>query len=66
MEKVVLRTTLKEQPSDRDFWLTRPVSERLAAVEKFRLQAYPLSNPDSIARHRIQRVVRMTTLRSSV
>jgi hypothetical protein len=62
MEKVALRTTLKEQPSDRDYWLSRPISERLAAVEQFRLQMYPLSNPDNHAKHRLQRVYRVTTL----
>ncbi len=62
MEKVALRTTLKEQPSDRDYWLSRPVSERLAAVEQFRLQMYPLSNPDNHAKHRLQRVYRVTQL----
>ncbi len=62
MEKVILRTTLKEQPTDRDYWLSRPVSERITAVEQLRLQAYPLSDPDSRAKHRLQRVYRITQL----
>ena len=62
MEKAVLRTTLKEQPVSRDYWLSRPVSERIAAVEQFRLQAYPLSNPENHAKHRLQRVYRITSL----
>ena len=62
MEKVILRTTLKEQPTDRDYWLSRPVSERITAVEQLRLQAYPLSDPDNRAKHRLQRVYRITQL----
>ncbi len=62
MEKEVLRTTLKDQPVDRDYWLSRSVSERVSAVEQFRLQAYPLSDPDNRAKHRLQRVYRITQL----
>jgi DNA-binding HxlR family transcriptional regulator len=64
MEKIVHRTTLKEQPSDHEYWLTQPVSERLAAVEQLRLEAFPLSNPDNHAKHRLQRVYRVTQLRA--
>jgi hypothetical protein len=62
MEIIALRTTLKQQPTDRDYWLTRPISERMAAVEQLRRQAYPLTNPDNHAKHRLQRVFRVTQL----
>jgi hypothetical protein len=36
MEKVVARHPLKEQPKDATYWRTRPLAERLDAVETLR------------------------------
>ena len=38
IEKVVFKTTLKEQPSDLAFWLSKPMHERFAALEFLRDQ----------------------------
>ena len=61
--KVIRKTTLHEANDDvRDvaYWLSRPVAERLAAVEALRrpvMEALPL------AEQRLQRVYRVTTLK---
>ena len=61
--KVVRKTTLHEANDDvRDvaYWLSRPVAERLEAVEELRrpvMEALPL------AEQRLQRVYRVTTLK---
>ncbi len=46
-------------PKDYVFWLTRSVSERLAALEELRRLSYPNYDP----RGPIQRVYRVTTLK---
>jgi hypothetical protein len=53
IEKVVFKTTLKDQPSDLAFWLSRSVPERFAALEFLR-QQYISTLPD--AQQRLQRV----------
>jgi hypothetical protein len=61
--RVIRKTTLHEANDDvRDlaYWLSRPVAERVAAVEALRkpvLEALPL------AEQRLQRVYRVTTLK---
>ena len=60
MEKVVTRTTLRGAQSDLAYWLSRPVEERIAAVESLRrdaLAARPEAEP------RLQRVCRVTQLK---
>lgn len=57
MEPVALRTTLKATPSERAYWLTRPVAERIAAVEELR-QRWIAQNLD--AEPGLQRVCRVT------
>lgn len=47
---------LGEEPPDRDYWLTRPVGERLAAGEELRTRAF---GPHYDARQRLQRVCRI-------
>ncbi len=60
---VIRKTTLHEADDDaRDlaYWLSRPMAERIAAVEALRqpvLEALPL------AEQRLQRVYRVTTLK---
>jgi hypothetical protein len=44
MEKVIHRTSLKSLTQDRDYWLSRPVEERIAAVELLRQQMHGPSN----------------------
>ena len=53
IEKVVFKTTLKDQPSDLAFWLSRSVQERFAALEFLR-QQYVATLP--ITQQRLQRV----------
>ena len=60
IEKVVFITTLKDQPSDFAFWMTKTVVERIAAVEKLRAD-YMRGLPD--ADQRLQRVCRVTSLK---
>jgi uncharacterized membrane protein len=63
IERVIRKTTLHEANDDvRDlaYWLSRPVAERVAAVEALRkpvLEALPL------AEQRLQRVYRVTTVK---
>lgn len=56
MEKVVFRHPLKAQPRDTEYWLTRSVDERLAAVEALR-QDWLAANPNAI--QRLQRICRV-------
>jgi hypothetical protein len=44
MEKVIRIATLKSQPSDYDYWLSRPVTERLDAIEILRKQYLEFTN----------------------
>ena len=61
--KVIRKTTLHEANDDvRDvaYWLSRPVEERLAAVEALR---QPVMEALPLAEQRLQRVYRVTTLK---
>lgn len=61
--KVIRKTTLHEANDDvRDvaYWLSRPVAERLAAVEALR---QPVMEALPLAEQRLQRVYRVTTLK---
>jgi hypothetical protein len=60
MDKVILRTTLRSAPSDRAYWLSRPVEERIAALEKLRSDVLA-GRPE--AEQRLQRVCRVTQLK---
>ena len=63
IERVIRKTSIRQANDDaRDlaYWLSRPVAERIAAVEVLRkpvLEALPL------AEQRLQRVYRVTTLK---
>jgi hypothetical protein len=57
IEKVVFKTTFKDQPSDLDFWLSRSMQERFAALEFLR-QQYMVTLPH--AQQRLQRVCTVT------
>ena len=59
MERVVKRHVLNQAPLDTGYWLSRPVSERLDAVELLRL-AWLGSHPSAIGG--IQRVCRIRKL----
>ena len=56
MKAVVNKTTLHDEPDEIAYWLTRPVAERIAAVEVLRQRAYGY-NADT--RAGIQRVARV-------
>ena len=55
--KVVRLTTNKEQPSDYQYWIRRPYSERIDAIEMLR-QSYMSLLKDFPSR--LQRVYRVT------
>ncbi len=57
IRKVVRVTTNLDQPSDYQYWITRPIAERLDAVEMLR-QSYLSFRTDVPAR--LQRVYRIT------
>ncbi len=57
IRKVVRVTTNQGQPSDYQYWITRPIAERLDAVEMLR-QSYLSFRIDVPAR--LQRVYRVT------
>lgn len=57
IRKVVRITTNQDQPSDYQYWITRPIAERLDAVEMLR-QSYLSFLPDVPTR--LQRVYRVT------
>ena len=60
MDKTVVRTTLKAEEPALRYWLSRPVAERVAAVETLR-QHYIAQHFD--VEPRLQRVCRVTQLR---
>jgi hypothetical protein len=56
MDKVVSRHPLKAQLRDTEYWLSRPVAERLDAVEQLR-QDWLAAHPDAV--QGLQRVCRV-------
>lgn len=58
MEKVVARYPLKAQPKDTDYWRTRPLAERLDAVELLRRE-WMRDHPDAV--EGLQRICRVVT-----
>jgi hypothetical protein len=61
--KVVRKTTLhaaNDDARDLAYWLSRPMAERIAAVEALRL---PVVEALPLAQQRLQRVYRVTTLK---
>lgn len=57
IRKVVRVTTNKDQPSEYQYWITRPVTERIDAIEMLR-QSYMSFRKD--VPPRLQRVYRVT------
>jgi hypothetical protein len=60
MEKVVKIFSLKDRQSDYSYWMSKPVQERLAAIETLR-QQYIKFNKD--LQPRLQRVCRVISRR---
>lgn len=56
VEKTLRIVPMKEQPSDFQYWSTRPVAERLDAIEALRRQYLELT---SHVEPRLQRVCRV-------
>lgn len=56
MERVVLRSPLAGQQDELGFWLTKPMSERVAAVEVLRQRLF---GGTDAARQGLQRVCRI-------
>jgi len=61
VRKVTCVTTNKEQPSDYQYWITRPVSERIDAIEMLR-QSW-MSFQQNVP-SRLQRVYRVTCMKN--
>jgi hypothetical protein len=59
MIKVAVATTLHAKSNDRAYWLSRPMAERIAAVETLRRQN-AAGRPD--VEQRLQKVCRVTQL----
>ncbi|MDD5393653.1 MAG: hypothetical protein PHE17_11605 [Thiothrix sp.] len=62
IRKVVRVTTNQDQPSDYQYWITRPIAERLDAVEMLR-QSYLSFRTDVPSR--LERVYRVTQLQAT-
>ena len=62
MEKVVSKTTLKQQQSDLNYWLTKTPQERLDALEFLRQQYINFSKN---VQPRLQRVCKVINQKSS-
>lgn len=60
IRKVVCITTNKDQPSDYQYWITRPIAERIDAIEMLR-QSYLSFRQD--VPPRLQRVYRVSNSR---
>lgn len=58
MEKVLKITSLKDQKSDFEFWMSKPEIERLAAIETLRQQYI---NYKKDVQPRLQRVYRIVS-----
>ncbi|HEX7686373.1 MAG TPA: hypothetical protein VF453_01645 [Burkholderiaceae bacterium] len=59
MIKVAIVTTLRAKSGDRAYWLSRPMAERIAAVEKLRRQH---AGGGSDVEQGLQRVCRVARL----
>lgn len=56
MDKIINRQKLHQQKSDRKFWLSQSVEERLSAIELYRKQYY---GADYESLNRLQRVYKI-------
>jgi hypothetical protein len=57
MEKVLKIVPLHEQPNDYEYWISKPVSERIDAIEILRNQYIQFRKKD--VESRLQRVCRV-------
>jgi len=57
MARVVAKTTVKDQIDDMQYWLTVPMSERVAAVEVLRQRMYGGENGDGQGLQRVCRII---------
>jgi hypothetical protein len=44
MDKVIRIVSMKDQPSDLEYWMSRPITERLDAIEILRKHYLGLAN----------------------
>jgi hypothetical protein len=58
MEKVVKIYSLKSQPTDRAYWMTKSSAERISAIEFLRMQLPDYENQLSKGLQRVCRVIR--------
>lgn len=60
MDRIVSRIPKRQQQAaDLAFWLSRPMAERIAAVEALRVQASTLPEPTDVVEPQLQRVCRI-------
>ena len=57
MKKVVNRASLHDEPDEIAYWLTRPVAERVAAVEVLRQRVFGYTPATRTGIERVARVV---------
>ena len=60
MEKVLKIVSLKEQPSDYIYWLSRPITERLDAIEILRQQYLEFHKDVEPRLQRVYRIIKQT------
>ena len=57
MEKVVKIFNLKNQPSDRSYWMNKTSAERISAIEFLRMQIPDYENQLSKGLQRVCRII---------
>jgi len=60
MEKILKIVPLHEQPNDYEYWISRPVSERIDAIEILRNQYIKLRRDVVPRLQRVCRVIKQT------
>jgi hypothetical protein len=60
MEKVLRIVSLKNQPSDNEYWISRPITERLDAIEILRKQYLGFKKDVEPRLQRVCRVIKPT------
>ena len=60
MKAVVSKTALHDEPDEIAYWLTRPVAERIAAVEVLRQRVYGYDDDTRAGIQRVCRVIHRT------
>ncbi len=60
MEKTIKIVSLKKPPSDYQYWISKPISERLDAIEILRQQYLELNRHAHQGLQRVCRIIKQT------